>query len=525
MTGHDWVLVAPWWHWPRPGQPARGRGTPPALQKYDTSKLVETFLADPQRRLEFLDGVDRVVRYTGEPRGLGGVTRVPTKLRKLFLPTHFRHYLVACSLHCDSPGLPPVDREQVCQAGFVVRKRSYDVDGPNAARARDRLLAVNTARRALTSVDTQIAAARRVRNASPLRLAGLQTRRDGAVLVLNDAVKALQEWAAAEGVHRALKGWYPDEHEGRGAWRPVTEVPVSVDEDAFPLYPLVVPPSATDHDAAGQAIWFGLVPAGSADHDTSTERAPRFDDASTFEMRCFVRRHAPACLNTDGTATADCRGQVVWSEPTEGFGLAAHFDLRGTANRPVTVQLPDLVALKAQAGTAPAGVQFRTPPHSQVSGNGPTNGTVQICSFSIPLITIVALFVFQLFLPIVVLLFQLWFLLLLKLCIPPEVELDAGSALALALDIPEPQLAVDVGLQVQFDTHTAPAIGRALGLSTTGGKLVDDPANAPDNAFKTQDRLARRTMLRQLFGKEALAQPVDDLVYAERVERREVLPA
>ncbi len=52
---------------------------------------------------------------------------------------------------------------------------------------------------------------------------------------------------------------------------------------------------------------------------------------------------------------------------------------------------------------------------------------VQICSFSIPLITIVATFVFKLFLPIVMLVFELWFLLRLKFCIPPSIEVRRDS--------------------------------------------------------------------------------------------------
>jgi hypothetical protein len=56
----------------------------------------------------------------------------------------------------------------------------------------------------------------------------------------------------------------------------------------------------------------------------------------------------------------------------------------------------------------------------------PSRGGGQICTFPIPLITIVARFVFSLFLPIVVFVFQLFFLLRLKLCIPPSLTIGAG---------------------------------------------------------------------------------------------------
>lgn len=529
MSGHDWALVAPWWNWPRPAVAGRGRGTRPVIQKYDTPKLVETFLADPQRRLKFLDSVDRVVEYQGDT--LAASRPVPTTRRKLFQPSHFRHYLVVCSLHCDVPGLPPVDRHQVCQQGFVIRKRGLTAGDADTAAARRKLAAVNAARRRLAAIDGHITAARYSPNIPGVRLAALQVQRDATRSVLEESLAELRAWATLAGVTRSLAGWLPTGNDGEGNWEPVSEMPEDLrpqddgtpGEAFYPLYPLIAPPGRP-HDAAGQTIFFGLVPTASPDHDTTAKHCPRFDDHSAYEIRCFVRCHAPNCLNEATSAgTADCRGQLVWSEPTEVFGLAGHFDLRGTANRPINVQMPDLRQLKAQAGQLPAGVQFNTPPRSSVGKDGPTND-FQICSFSIPLITIVAMFVFQIFLPIVVLVFQLWFLLLLKFCIPPEISLGAGGALDLALDIPAPQLEANVGLQAQFDAATSAAIGGALGLFGPGEKMVDDPANAPDNAFKTQPRLARRTLLRQLYGKDALAQPVNDLVYEPRVELGEVLP-
>ena len=85
------------------------------------------------------------------------------------------------------------------------------------------------------------------------------------------------------------------------------------------------------------------------------------------------------------------------------------------------------------------------------SGSGPINpkGTrttlPEICSFSIPLITIVATFVFELFLPIVTLLFGLLFMLKLKFCILPEVSLAAGVTAEIALDAAVMRRGVAVG--------------------------------------------------------------------------------
>jgi hypothetical protein len=58
-------------------------------------------------------------------------------------------------------------------------------------------------------------------------------------------------------------------------------------------------------------------------------------------------------------------------------------------------------------------------------GGQPTGATAETCSFSIELITIVATFVLYLFLPVVVIAFQLWWMLLLKFCWPRPADLDA----------------------------------------------------------------------------------------------------
>jgi hypothetical protein len=74
-------------------------------------------------------------------------------------------------------------------------------------------------------------------------------------------------------------------------------------------------------------------------------------------------------------------------------------------------------------------------------------GFPQICFFAIPLITIVAFFVLKLFLPVVVFLFGLFFLLQLKFCIPPSVQIAAD--LKAEIEAIPPGLEVD--LDVEFD--------------------------------------------------------------------------
>ena len=44
------MIVAPWWKWPQPTRSSvTGRLTRPEIQKYETSKLVNEFIKDPQR--------------------------------------------------------------------------------------------------------------------------------------------------------------------------------------------------------------------------------------------------------------------------------------------------------------------------------------------------------------------------------------------------------------------------------------------------------------------------------------------
>src|SRR6185503_19428805 len=52
----DLLVVAPWWRWGGPPtDPRKGRQTAPTLQKYDTPKLVDEFLKNPQHALKFKD--------------------------------------------------------------------------------------------------------------------------------------------------------------------------------------------------------------------------------------------------------------------------------------------------------------------------------------------------------------------------------------------------------------------------------------------------------------------------------------
>jgi hypothetical protein len=181
-----------------------------------------------------------------------------------------------------------------------------------------------------------------------------------------------------------------------------------------------------------------------------------------------------------------CPGEAVWSRATEPYQLAPAADLDGTSHKPVTFTLPDLRELEAQAAAGPAGqgagVRMVAPPEStldfQTDPDNPgkpldagVGGLPQICSFSIPLITIIATFVLKLFLPIVVFAFGLWFLLKLKFCILPSFEMSAGLAAELSVQPPD----LDVSASLSLDVDAALTVN--LGPDGIAGLQADLDSN------------------------------------------------
>lgn len=451
MNNHQWKLVGPWYRWQRPGLPSAGRSSPPVFQKYEGSTFVTEFLRDPQRSLKFSaeDLVHEIKPlaplnppfYKGKRR-LSDIGYLPTETRKLFLDTHKRFYLVVCELHCDMPGFPSVNREQVCDAGFVVRRR----------------IVSNLTRVALAEAEPIF---QRLTNARQSALAQIGAER-----------ASLAEWAGKFGVSLRLQGWQ-QVGEGLGAWIDVEEnSQTAITEQVFRLYPLIPDPREVKHSGKGRTIYFGAVPTGSA--DTDEFGTARFDDVTQYEIRCFARRHKHE-PPTNGR-NPKCCGEIVWSLPTDVYQLAAHFDLVGTNNRPISMKLPDLKALEAQAAALPPNqlTPFRmvSPPDSnfQVSINQDFTGLAgskssEICSFSIPLITIVATFVFKLFLPVVTLLFGLFFLLKLKFCVPPGINLSTIAG--------ELKAALQPGLDVSIDKEIETNFGSAIDVALTKEFGVD----------------------------------------------------
>ncbi len=163
---HPWAIVAPWWKWPNPAKSMTGRLTRPEIQKYETSKLVDEFIKNPQHFLKWMDeDLVHVVQpapaipagLDGKPRRFSDLAYVidPLRTRKIFLDTHKRFYLVVCQIHCDAPGFPRAARADVCQAGFVVRRRTTEIPPAGAKRAGEILKSINAARSTLGALDAK----------------------------------------------------------------------------------------------------------------------------------------------------------------------------------------------------------------------------------------------------------------------------------------------------------------------------------------------------------------------------------
>ncbi|WP_224360831.1 hypothetical protein [Hyalangium versicolor] len=517
-TAHPWKLVAPWYRWQRQiteGVAKNPRETRPAFQKFDRPDFVEGFIKDPQHSLRFKEEVDRIfnVQLVAAPIFNGGffdkkatsfyapklnpkddpkpmrANLVPTGTRKIYLETHRRYYLVVCELHCDMPGFPTASSSEVCQAGFVVRRRVLQV--PDSARKPALELL-----RQIVALEAQVA---ELDETAPLKPRAAQKRHEKIEKMKADGTfgpkraeylqqiatkrQELQQWKDDNGVVTLHEGWVPSPFDKIGQWQLVEETPQDLLEITFPLYPLFADPTVPQHDAKGKTLYFGVIPTSTFETDPRGEA--RFDERTHYEIRCFVRRHEPQCPRR--VDSPDCCGELVWSAPTEAYRLASQSDLQGTSNRPITIQMPDLGELAAQASHLPFGSfspmrfvqpQSLKPTIADNALKGGAMGAQAVCFFAIPLITIVALFVLNLFLPIIVFLFGLWFLLVLKFCIPPSFQIDAALDAQLTAIPPSVDLDVDLSVSVTSQINEDLRIELSDGISDSvgleAGKVKDD---------------------------------------------------
>jgi hypothetical protein len=531
---HPWKLVAPWYRWGR--QEAEEGRSPrqsrPVFQKYDTSDLANEFLRDPQRSLRFTqdDLVQQVTTLAGDtiPSGpfagrlrrfaAGTVGPASPPLRKLFLDTHKRFYLIVCELHCDVAGFPRVAREQVCEAGFVVRRRYVSYPTAAAAEARAIVSEISTLSAQLRFIDEEAdGLTGKVKRLRVLKLFGegvsasLEGRRADVEEKRAEARDRLLDWRERSGAHWVHEGWVPSGSDRIGTWEVVEDTPQELRESVFPLYPLIPDPERKDHAGQGSTLYFGVVPTGTADTDLLGNA--RFDDQRIYEIRCFVRRHREGCPKR--LTRGDCSGELVWSLPTEEYRLAAQaMALPPGEGAPVKMVFPEGSSL-----------QFRMQDGSATSGS---LGMAQICSFSIPLITIVATFVLKLFLPIVVFVFGLFWMLRLKFCIPPSISFDAGidaelrtlGSLGVDLDV-----GLDVAVAGQLNLDLRADFDRVFEFDyegrTVGGELSGYGNEALAEFRAAVDVQAVKTDPEEVEPEDRTL--LTGLEFEERVEERVVL--
>jgi len=529
---HPWRLVAPWYRWERQQRELglAPRDSRPVFQKFATTDFANVFLKDPQRSLKFnaddvvWDAVEvPLLRRFGWVRigttwawrklRLSDHERVRTDLRKLFLDVHRRAYLVVCSLHCDVRGLPPAARDEVCEAGFVVRRRSLRFAADRAAEAATLIQSLRAAAAHLATLERRGPDPRPRRG--PGRLArtmaavAMDRARRAAIDEARAQVRQRREAIAALTGSGALRvvseGWVRGELDHVGSWVPVDDAPPTLEEVTIPLFPLAAPPDDPDHSAQGATLFFGVVPTGSADHDG--DGAPRFDDAATYEIRCFVRRRRPECRNERRGA---CHGPITWSLPTEPYRLAAFHDLTGNSQRTIRVTMPSLPSLGSEVGDfgrlrGLASVNISTPTGSMLNVGGgipPVPGIPPIggpggLQIATPLVTIVAMVLLQVFLPIIVSIFQLWYLLPLRFSLP---------------SLPTPSLGDLLGAEgaARILADYDPAIADGL-LAALTAPVPTDALEFEDRVYRSRPAPGETRALAMVLRTFAAAVPVGDL--------------
>lgn len=458
MSEHPWTLVGPWYREQSVGGDMPDRGSAPIFQKYAAADFANRIITEPQDSLRF-NAEDFVTPLSQDPHEVVGVDQraKSTSPLKLFLDLHSRFYVVICELHCDVAGFPSVQRDKVCEAGFVIRRRvtrvtpglEKDVRGLIRQRAqlRSELLRRESIAISNQSTPEAVSLLGTVKQKSSNLISQFQSASLQALQQkLQTNIDSLNDFARKGDVSLALQGWEPSDLKGVGNWGDVEETPQVLKEQVLPLYPLIADPTNTGHSAHGKTLWFGVVPTSNS--ETDSQNNPRFDDSDLYEVRCFVKRRRERPIK-DPEPGQDCCSELIWSKATESYQLATPYDLDGTGHRPVNIKLPDLDALKAQADLGPPGrgvngriiapenssLNFATDKMDMPEGGDPlTRPGQQICFFAIFLFFIVAMFVFRLFLPILLFVFQLWFLLKLKFCIPPSISIDAGLVADLDFD-------------------------------------------------------------------------------------------
>ncbi|MGH3823174.1 MAG: hypothetical protein ACRDRA_10130 [Pseudonocardiaceae bacterium] len=489
---HPYVLRTPWYVLSRgPISVLDPEARRPAIQKYAVPDFVERLLIpDPRESLKFDD--DDLWSYpvpVGFPGPGPGRLRfathqlIRTPIRKLYQPNHDRFYALTIELFCDEPGLPRPSQVDGLEVKFVIRRERLLIESTDPKDLKTRRDKARSLAREV-AVELHTEQYQRAKDAPDVPDSDDVANVTWAQHAAGHVFTAGQATLLAEIAPRlAVEAWTLGA-DGRGNWAEVPVKPgappeLAPGEQELPMWRL--PPRDGDCPAGQtRSLWFGLVPTFSGDVDAAG--LPKFDDESIYRMWCFVRKPPPP-------GREHCPPKYSWSDGTEPYRLASFFDPAGTKNRRVSITMPDFRALAARAGEpqGPGGVEIVQPPGSQLTFDGnngnPQNGSVggditQRCTYALELLMIVAMFLFSLFLPIVVFLFQLWWMLLLRFCWPPNqaalqilnAHLTAGGTIA-EMD-PAEQAALDEVVEVTGAAATLATVPKLSEENETAIALV-----------------------------------------------------
>jgi hypothetical protein len=499
VTGHAFAFRAPWYVREREHIGLRDRrARRPAIQMYDSPRFVQQVTQGPRDSLKFTrdDRWSYPVPVAFSARGSGrarfaSYKMVRTGLRKLYQPNHDRFYLVVAELFCDEPGLPRAGPHRDVTVNFVMRRRHVTVTGaksPVRRLARDLMLDLLKEQHGDVPADTPAADATDLADLWWADMAARERFAEGHA----DLLKAVT-------AHVSVQSWLVSSATGNGRWAALADQKAGEAEQAFAMWRLPDRPEACAA-ANTRSLWFGLVPTYSADHWLDPDPAahgrpvPKLDDHAIYELVCSVTQPPPP-------GQEHCPPKTWWSAPTEPFRLAAAYDPEGARNHLVSITAPDFRALAARAGqpAGPGGLAINTPPGSHMkfnpfgsfppaAGSGSTSGGAAVCTFAFELFFIVALFLFLMFLPIVVFVFQLWWMLALRFCF---LRLDARFNVLTAFFA---KAHVDVLADLQADAQASAAMDAIMGVTqppppiAAGPTIAASLAASPDFAVAAPAR-------------------------------------
>lgn len=395
---------------------------------------------------------------------------IRTNLRKLYQANHNRFYTVAVEVFCDRPGLPRAGSHDDFEVGFVMRRLAvrYSSDRKSVRQLATTLVRESAVRDGWQSDTT----AETMQTDADVRDFWWST-------TAADTFAAENAEVIAAAQPRTTRQAWVVPAAGPGRWRDVSSHELAEGEQPFPMWRL--PRREKDCPAVdSRSLWFGVIPTYSSEHTVdpflkAKGPEPKLDDHGIYELVCFVKLNAKP-------GHEHCPPKIWLSSASEPFRLASPMDPEGTKNRVTSIALPDFRAMAARAADAdtrgPGGLRIVTPPQSQMllnpfSGKMPTKDDATIgigggvCTFAIELFFIVAFFLFLLFMPIVVLAFQLWWMLALRFCFPPSVSFDALATAAVGAGL---DATGKLELDVMFGaagTGTDPNTGNSVPAQTS----------------------------------------------------------